>query len=354
MYKKIIISTVLMILLLTPLGMDNITKAKESFTDLGSVPWAQDAIYFLNERDVINGYGNGQFGPNDNITRGQAALMLVRELYPNEKSPNKLTFSDVNPNSYYYNAIAVAVDHGIFNGNPNGAFKPDDPITRAATAKILAIAFNLTGTNGNFTDINDVPWATNYIKALASNNIVNGYGDNTFRPNNTITRAEFSVSFARVLDDKFKPKNPTPNTTSVPFLKDIALGMTKEQVKNIETATLINEEPTQLIYSNKWVFDLSAIVTYEFENNNLVAINIYHDVVNNQDDLELLEQYFAVMYHYLSTIYGEPTYLDTDWLDDYNNYALIAFWESYDHDTLLTTNIELDYTSFGGIRIEIK
>ena len=177
-----------------------------SFTDLGSHSWAEDAIYYLNERGVISGYGNGLFGPGDNITRGQAALMLVRELYPNEKSNTELPFSDVDKNEYYYNAIAVALDHGIFDGNPDGTFKPNDPISRAATAKILALAFGLTGENANFSDMYDVDWATEYIKALASNNIVNGYGDNTFRPNNAISRAEFSVSLARILDDKFKSK----------------------------------------------------------------------------------------------------------------------------------------------------
>lgn len=180
-------------------------EAKGQFNDLGSVKWAENAIYFLNERGVINGYGNGKFGPNDKITREQAALMLVRELYPNEKSSTKLPFKDVKANSYYYNAIAVAVDHGLFEGYPDGTFKPKDSITRAATSKIIALAYKLKGSNGYFTDLNKAAWAETFIKALASNNIVNGYDDGTFKPNNTISRAEFSLSFARVLDDKFKP-----------------------------------------------------------------------------------------------------------------------------------------------------
>ena len=128
----------------------NSVGAKETFTDLAQVSWAEDAIYYLNERGIINGYGNGYFGATDNITRGQAAVMLVRELYPNEKSTTELAFPDVDMESYYYNAIAVAVDHGIFAGNPDGTFAPDEPISRAATAKILAVAYNLTGTSEIF------------------------------------------------------------------------------------------------------------------------------------------------------------------------------------------------------------
>lgn len=203
--RKVLSLFLLFTLLLSTSFSANDVKAKEKFKDLGKVRWAEEAIYFLNERGIINGYGNGVFGPNDKITREQAALMLVRELYPNEISNTKLPFKDVKADSYYYNAIAVAVDHGFFEGYPDGTFKPQDPITRAATSKIIALAYKLNGTNGYFTDLNKAEWATTFIKALASNNIVNGYDDGTFRPNNTITRAEFSLSFARVLDNKFKP-----------------------------------------------------------------------------------------------------------------------------------------------------
>jgi hypothetical protein len=206
--KKIFSFFILFILLISTANVS--VKANETFTDLGSVPWAKEAIYYLHERGIISGYGNGQFGPNDKITREQAALMLVKELYPNEKSDTQLNFPDVELNSLYYNAIAVAVDHGLFVGYPDGTFKPQDPITRAATTKILAVAYNLTGSNADFTDMDDAPWATDYINALASNNIVSGYSDNTFRPKNTITRAEFSVAFARTLEPSFRSSPTIP------------------------------------------------------------------------------------------------------------------------------------------------
>lgn len=195
----------LVFLLIGSISNVGLVKAAEVFNDLGNVQWAKDEIYYLNERNIVNGTGNGKFSPNVNIKREQAAIMLVRALYPNEVSSTKLKFPDVKPGNFYYNAIAVAVDHGLINGFDDGTFRPTEPITRAQTAKILALAYNLKGTNANFTDLNQAPWAIDYIQALASNNIVNGYKDNTFKPNNQITRAEFSVSLARCLDDKFKP-----------------------------------------------------------------------------------------------------------------------------------------------------
>ncbi|WP_261131743.1 S-layer homology domain-containing protein [Bacillus sp. Marseille-Q3570] len=181
-------------------------SAAETFTDLGGVSWAEDEIYYLNDRGIINGYGNGKFGPSDQITREQAALMLVREFYPLDTTIEDPGYSDVSKDSFYYEAIAVATEHGLFNGFPDNTFKPKDKINRAATAKIIALAFDLSGSKAStFTDLDQAKWAKEYILALDANNIVNGYADSTFKPLNNITRAEFSVAFARALDDRFKP-----------------------------------------------------------------------------------------------------------------------------------------------------
>lgn len=191
---------------MTLFGYGNKIEARETFTDLGSVSWSEDAIYYLNSKGVINGYGNGKFGPNNKITREQAALMLVRELYPNEKSSTTLNFPDVKEDSIYYNAIAVAIDHDLFEGYPDGTFKPQDPITRAATAKILALAYDLKGSSANFKDIHQAAWAADYINALASNRVTSGYPDGTFKPQNLLTRAEFATFIARAINDNFTIK----------------------------------------------------------------------------------------------------------------------------------------------------
>lgn len=226
----------------TVIGGANSMSAKEKFTDLGSVSWAEDAVYYLSDRGVINGYGNGYFGATDYITRGQAAVMLVRELYPNETSSTKLTFPDVAEDSYYYNAIAVAVERGIFNGNPDGTFTPDAPISRAATAKILAVAYGLDGTKGNFSDLHQAEWAREYVNALASNHITTGYEDYTFKPNHPISRAEFSVLFARVLNEGFRtaPDFSNPSYYYEYIISEIAADAAKEKTTAEKVANVYN------------------------------------------------------------------------------------------------------------------
>lgn len=237
----------------TVIGGANLVSAKEKFTDLGSVLWAENAVYYLSDRGIINGYGNGYFGATDHITRGQAAVMLVRELYPNETSSTKLTFPDVAEDSYYYNAIAVAVERGIFNGNPDGTFAPDAPISRAATAKILAVAYGLDGTKGNFSDLNQAEWAREYVNALASNHITTGYADYTFKPNHPISRAEFTVLFARVLNEGFRtaPDFSNPNYYYEYIVSEIAAEAAKEKTTAEKVTYVYNALAKHIEYEHR-------------------------------------------------------------------------------------------------------
>ena len=253
-----------MCLLVASLGFGNRTKAIESyevFFDIDNVPWAVNAIIFLHDRGIVKGYDDHYFWPEANITREQAAIMLVRELYPNEISTTELHFPDVEKNSFYYNAIAVAFDHELLEGYPDGSFKPQNPITRAETAKILALAYDLQGTATPFIDLSDALWAEEYIKALASNRIVDGYPDDTYRPNNLITRAEYSLSFARLLDDYFRPDLTCENKANdMVYFQDSHL---EEAIKirgdiDLESGDITVADMCNLTYLNGSTFEPST------------------------------------------------------------------------------------------------
>lgn len=166
--------------------------------------WAQSEIAYISNRDIIQGYLNGRFGPDDQIRRNHAALMLQRELNfdtANRPNPN---FIDISVDHPEYEVIATLADEGIFRGN-NGRFNPNAPITRAETAAILQRAFNLEGTGDfEFRDVSTDYWGHQVIQSLLAHQITRGYGDRSFRPTSNISRAEFSVFMARVLNDDFK------------------------------------------------------------------------------------------------------------------------------------------------------
>ncbi|CEN94614.1 MAG: N-acetylmuramoyl-L-alanine amidase [Paeniclostridium sp.] len=152
--------------------------------------WAKNAIIDFATKGYINGYGDGTFKPDNSITRAEFVKILNKAFgYTNVGKEN---FSDVNPSDWYYNDICIGVNAGYINGYEDNTFKPDKQITREEASKIIATALNLKGDgNLNFKDSSEISnWAKPYVDALSDNNIINGYEDNTFRPHNNMTRAE--------------------------------------------------------------------------------------------------------------------------------------------------------------------
>lgn len=187
-------------------------SAAPIFKDLGNAKWAENEILYLHDKNVVTGYPNGNFGVNDTIRRADAALMLARAKNLDlEKVSMNPSFPDVDKDAYYYQAVEAAAEAGYINGYPNGNFGPDDTLTREQMAKIIATAYEYTPIEeaGNyFSDINNT-WAKSYINTIAANGISNGSPDGTFNPKKNITRAEFSVMLTRAMNDAYKVQPPT-------------------------------------------------------------------------------------------------------------------------------------------------
>lgn len=142
--------------------------------------------------NYIKGYEDNTFKPNNSVTRAEVAVMLSRlitdfdniKVYPNY-------FSDVQPGMWYTNAINFMKEKGIIKGDTAGTFRPTDTITRGEFAAILSRMLELPLENNisNITDINGTLFEKE-IYSLIKKGIVSGYEDNTFKPNNSITRAE--------------------------------------------------------------------------------------------------------------------------------------------------------------------
>lgn len=194
---KILLAVILFSTGLFPLA----TEAKTDFKDVKRSYWAKDYIYSLADKEIIFGYTNGNFGIEDHIRRVDAATMIVRALKIDTKNRPNPQFKDIDSNSYGYEVIAAVTDEGIFSGN-DGMFQPNNTLTRAELAAILTRSFKLTTTDVNvsFKDVSNESWNYEYVQALLANEITTGYPDNTFRPNEPITRAQFSAFMARVIN----------------------------------------------------------------------------------------------------------------------------------------------------------
>ncbi|MBB6669347.1 glycoside hydrolase family 3 N-terminal domain-containing protein [Cohnella nanjingensis] len=176
--------------------------AEERFTDLQHSKWAEDGITYMAKRGTVAGYGNGMFMPERHVTRAQAVTFMVRELYSQElqQKVEGMPYSDVPSTHPFYREIAIAAKHGLTGGFPDGTFHPDAPMSRAETAAFLTRAYSLV--KGQQTvRLTDTAkhWAAAPILIMSSNGLIGGYSDGTYRPDRSVTRAEFAVFMARVI-----------------------------------------------------------------------------------------------------------------------------------------------------------
>ena len=187
----------------TPLTITN------SYRDIPYIPTPtpapQPAKPALNTADhyaYLMGYPDGTVRPGGSITRAEATTIFFRLLTEESRSQFWATenrYSDVSTGQWYNNAVSTMTRAGIVNGYPDGTFRPNAPITRAEMAKIIALFAKLDKTADRFPDAAG-HWAEAYIRLAAGNGWIEGYPDGTFRPNQSITRAETVTMIDRVLE----------------------------------------------------------------------------------------------------------------------------------------------------------
>jgi lysophospholipase L1-like esterase len=172
-------------------------KVRFNFVDVSEKSSGYTEIKYLVENKVMTGISETHFGPQQGITRADAAVAIMNIL-PFEKSVSEDPgFSDVPKSHPAYDAIAALTQAKVFDKAEK--FNPDAKFTRAQMAKVFTLAFDLKATrSSNFTDVKSDSWAKMYVDALLSANITTGYtNDNTFKPNLETTRAHFAMFLVR-------------------------------------------------------------------------------------------------------------------------------------------------------------
>ena len=151
----------------------------------------------------IVGYEDGSVQPEGDITRAEVATIFFRLLTDESRDAfwsQTNDYTDVPADAWYNNAVSTLTNAGIIDGYEDGTFKPDGNITRAEFATIAVRFFEATYDGGDlFSDIAG-HWAQDYINEAANAGIVDGYPDGTFRPQQYITRAEAMTMVNRTID----------------------------------------------------------------------------------------------------------------------------------------------------------
>ncbi len=154
----------------------------------------------------IKGYPDGSFRPAKNITRAEAAVIIANLLEEGENSGYNTSYKDMDSSHWAAQAVGLATEEGILKGYSDNSFKPDRSMTRAefATAvfRLLQKMKGLGATEAFESSLTDVKghWAENYIERLAILGCIKGYPDGTFKPESTINRAEGVTLINRSLE----------------------------------------------------------------------------------------------------------------------------------------------------------
>uniref|UniRef100_UPI00301CC2C6 S-layer homology domain-containing protein n=1 Tax=Paenibacillus sp. YIM B09110 TaxID=3126102 RepID=UPI00301CC2C6 len=173
----------------------------KSFSDTAD-HWGSSAITKALKLGIVTGYEDQTFQPDASVTRAEFAAMIARAfaLAPITTSAN---FTDTG-STWASGYIAVLADKGVVNGYADGSFKPNETITRAEMVTIISRILNLDvlakGTSASFTDVSSSYWAANAIEQASSANLVQGISTSSFAPNSTTTRAETVTLIIRALE----------------------------------------------------------------------------------------------------------------------------------------------------------
>lgn len=166
---------------------------RKTFTDLNG-HWAADEVGMLASKTVIQGTSDTEFSPNAPITRTQFTAMLVRALGLTGQQPNPSGgFTDVNPGAWYASAVSTAVEHGLIEGFAGGEFRPNEQITRQQMSVLLVRALKLAGaevplgnpssTLAGFEDRSQIgAWAKEAAAIAVESGLMKGRGDGDFAP----------------------------------------------------------------------------------------------------------------------------------------------------------------------------
>ncbi len=155
----------------------------------------------VHHRRYIQGYPDGEFKPDRTITRAEIAVAFARILKLEDLVQNEQMYDDVSLDGWYARGVEAATKRGLIRGYEDGTFKPDQPITRAELATVIARFLELEDRpplEVQFGDINQ-HWAFNYIAQLYRNNVVGGYADGTFKPDANLRRSEAVTMINRML-----------------------------------------------------------------------------------------------------------------------------------------------------------
>ena len=206
MKKLRFVSLLLVLTMLIPFAVSG-AEGEMPFRDVKEGKWYYKSVKYVYERDLMQGVAKDRFDPNGSLTRAMFVTILCR-IHGGEKK-NTDDFSDVKPGKWYSGYVGWAASTGVVNGYSDGTFKPDANITRQEIATAMVRYIDYSGKNlprratapSVFADSSKVAkWAKDHVETLRRAGVVNGDNNGNFNPKSNVTRAEVAQMIKNLLE----------------------------------------------------------------------------------------------------------------------------------------------------------
>ncbi|MFH1683277.1 MAG: S-layer homology domain-containing protein [Candidatus Margulisiibacteriota bacterium] len=173
----------------------------KTFKDLGDDPWSRDAVEGLATLGIISGYPDGNFLPNNSITRAEIIAWIVALLTSEAAVPESDKFYDLTPSHWAYRYIILADEKGFIKGYPDGGFRPNNTVTRMEALAIVARFMDLPAyaevNKSPFMDVSPDYWGFPIIISASKAGLLTYVKTAYLGPADQISRGEVAVLLSK-------------------------------------------------------------------------------------------------------------------------------------------------------------
>lgn len=251
--------------------------AAASFSDVPDNHPNFQAVEFLKQFKVVNGYNDGTFKPNNKVNRSEALKMILLAGGVPIQSGGELNFKDVQKGAWFYDFVQTAVSKNIVAGYSDSSFKPDKAVNLAEALKMSFMAYNITKLPTNFDspylDVSKDAWFAPYASFTAGKNITQPRDDGFLHPEREITRAELAEILYRFRYVANHNMEAVPFTFQWKSYQDADLNFQTllpagwELIINPKSVVMWKKDPAFTNVHYEWVYPNSAnIIFTSYEN----------------------------------------------------------------------------------------
>lgn len=249
-YLLVLLIVISSILLVTGASFSTASSIQK-FSDVNEKDWFFSDVQYVHEKELMNGTSNTTFAPNDSTTRGMIVTILWR-LDGEPEATSKKPFTDVIRDKYYYDAVVWASANEIVSGYDDATFGPEDFITREQLATILYRYVSQKELNvsadtdiSKFKDFEEISgYAVDAMKWANANGIITGITSDTISPKGNATRCQVAAILKRICENilntnKDNSLEEQPNTE-----KEVSTETSKPSTDSKEDESSSSDEPT--------------------------------------------------------------------------------------------------------------